>query len=155
MSTTPAWSSAFDRGALEEVVGLPIEDVREWAFGGASGAGVKVAVVDSGVDANHPRVRGVAGAVAFELDPLAELGYVERVGPHEDLVGHGTACAAIIRSLAPEAEIHSVRVLGANLKGRGALLHAGVAWSVEHGMQVANLSLSSKSEAMFGPLVEL
>ena len=41
-------------------------------------------------------------------------------GPHEDLVGHGTACAAIIRLLAPEAEIYSVRVLGANLQGHAA-----------------------------------
>src|SRR5207253_2177346 len=57
--------------------------------------------------------------------------------------------------LAPEAEIYSVRVLGANLKGRGALLHAGVSWAVEHGMHVANLSLSSKSDAMFGPLHEI
>jgi len=155
VSTTPAWSSAFDRGELEGVVGLPIDEVREWAFGGATGAGAKVAVVDSGVDAGHPRVRGVAGAVSFELDPDTELGYAERPGPHEDLVGHGTACAAIIRALAPETEIHSVRVLGANLKGRGALLHAGVAWSVEHGMHVANLSLSSKADAMFGPLHEI
>jgi subtilisin len=155
VSTSPAWSGAFDRGALEDVVGLPIDRVREWAFEDATGRGVKVAVVDSGVDAAHPRVRGVAGAVAFELDASSELGYVEREGPHDDLVGHGTACAAIIRALAPEAQIHSVRVLGANLKGRGALLHAGVQWSVEHAMDVANLSLSSKSEAMFAPLHEV
>jgi subtilisin family serine protease len=155
VTTTPAWSGAFDRGLLEEVVGLPIDDVRAWAFEGATGAGAKVAVVDSGVDADHPRVGGVAGAVAFELDPAAELGYVEREGAHDDLVGHGTACAAIIRALAPDAEIYSVRVLGANLKGRGALLHAGVAWAVEHDMHVANLSLSSKSETMFGPLHEV
>lgn len=155
VSSTPAWSGAFDRAALEKVVGLPLEDVRAWAFGGSTGAGIKVAVVDSGVDADHPRVRGIAGAVAFELDAAAELGYVEREGLHDDLVGHGTACAAIIRALAPEAEIYSVRVLGANLKGRGALLHAGVAWSVERGMHVANLSLSSKSDAMFGPLHEV
>jgi subtilisin family serine protease len=155
VSTTPAWSGAFDRGSLEEVVGLPLDHVREWAFGGVTGAGVKVAVVDSGIDGDHPRVGGIAGGVAFELDPSVDLGYVERGGPHDDLVGHGTACAAIIRSLAPEAEIYSVRVLGANLKGRGALLHAGVEWCVERGMHVVNLSLSSKSETMFGPLHEV
>jgi subtilisin family serine protease len=155
VTVTPAWSGAFDRGVLEEVVGLPLERVREWAFAGATGAGVRVAVVDSGVDADHPRVGGIAGGVWFETDPTAERGYVESEGPHEDLVGHGTACAAIIRSIAPEAEIHSVRVLGANLKGRGALLRAGVDWCVAHRMQVANLSLSSKSEAMFGPLHEV
>ena len=32
-------------------------------------------------------------------------------GPHDDLYGHGTACAAIIRELAPEVELVSVRVL--------------------------------------------
>jgi subtilisin len=155
VTLTPAWSGAFDRGSLEEVVGLPIEHVRDWAFGGATGAGVKVAVVDSGIDAHHPRVGGIAGGVAFELDPSTDLGYVEREGLHDDLVGHGTACAAIIKEIAPDSEIYSVRVLGANLKGRGALLHAGVEWSVERGMHVANLSLSSKSDAMFGPLHEV
>jgi subtilisin len=151
----PAWSGAFDRGVLEAVTALPFEEVRAWAFAGSTGGGVRVAVVDSGIDADHPRVGGVAGAVAFEVDPTAETGYVERAGPHEDLVGHGTACAAIIRSIAPDAEIYSVRVLGANLKGRGALLRAGVEWSVSHEMHVANLSLSSKSDAMFGPLHEV
>jgi subtilisin family serine protease len=155
VTITPEWSGAFDRGSLRDVVALPIHDVREWAFAGATGAGVKVAVVDSGIDADHPRVGGIAGAVAFEVDGDAELGYVVREGDHRDLVGHGTACAAIIRSIAPQAEIYSVRVLGANLRGRGALLHAGVEWSVQHGMQVANLSLSSKSDAMFGPLHEV
>jgi subtilisin family serine protease len=134
------------------VVSLPFEEVRQWAFGESTGAGVRVAVIDSGVDADHPRVGGVAGGVAFELDATADLGYVEKEGSHDDLVGHGTACAGIIRSIAPEAEIYSVRVLGPNLKGRGPLLHGGVQWTVERGMHVANLSLSSKAEAMFGPL---
>jgi subtilisin family serine protease len=155
VTVTPAWSGAFDRGSLESVLTLPIEEVRHWAFDGSTGAGVKVAVIDSGVDGDHPRVGGVDGGVAFVLDASAELGYVKVEGPHEDLVGHGTACAAIIRSIAPDVEIYSVRVLGANLKGRGALLHAGIQWAVEQGMHVANLSLSSKAEAMFAPLHEV
>jgi len=155
VSIEPAWSGAFDRGAIQEVAALPFAQVREWAFGGSTGAGVRVAVIDSGVDAEHPRVGGVVGGVAFQLDAESEHGYVEDEGPHGDLVGHGTACAGIIRSIAPEAEIYSVRVLGANLKGRGALLHAGVEWSVERDMHVANLSLSSKAEAMFAPLHEV
>ena len=155
MSTLPAWSAAFEDGRLAPVRALPLAQAREWAFGGSTGAGVKVAVVDSGVDAHHPRVGRLAGSVGFDVDPAAAQGFRETGGEHEDLVGHGTACAAIIRALAPEAELYSVRVLGANLKGRGLLFHAGIAWAVDHGMDVANLSLSSKSTALFGPLHEI
>jgi len=35
----PAWSGAFDRGAIQEVAALPFAQVREWAFGGSTGAG--------------------------------------------------------------------------------------------------------------------
>jgi subtilisin family serine protease len=152
MSTLPAWSEAFADDQLAAVGALPIADARTWAFGGSTGAGVKVAIVDSGVDASHPRVGPIQGGVAMVVDPEAEYGYREEEGPHEDLVGHGTACAAIVRSLAPEAEIYSVRVLGANLKGRGGLFHAGIVWAIEHGMHVANLSLSSKSETLYAAL---
>ena len=155
MSLLPAWSAAFEKGTLAEVRALPIEDAREWAFGGSTGAGVSVAVIDSGIDAGHPRVNGIAGGVAMVVDPEAEDGFRAEEGAHEDLVGHGTACAAIIKALAPEAQIHSVRVLGPNLKGRGALFHAGIAWAVDQGMQVANLSLSSKAESMFAPLHDI
>ena len=153
--TGPAWSAAFDDERLARVRALPLPVAREWAFGGSTGAGVKVAVVDSGVDAGHPQVGGLAGAVAVESAPDAEGGHRFVDGPHDDLVGHGTACAAIVRALAPDAELFSVRVLGANLKGSGALFHAGIRWAVEHGMAVVNLSLSSKSQAMFAPLHDI
>lgn len=151
----PAGSSAFEPGRLSPVRALPIPDLRSWAIDGATGAGVRVAVVDSGVDGDHPRVGGLAGSIAFEPDDDARYGFRTVAGPHRDLVGHGTACAAIIRSLAPDAEIVSVRVLGSNLKGRGSILRAGIAWAVEHDIDVANLSLSSRSPALFGPLHEV
>lgn len=155
MTGLPAWSSAFGPDRLASVLALPLPDARAWAFEGSTGAGVRVAVVDSGVDAAHERVGGVAGAVALEPDPGAPGGYRAEEGPHDDLVGHGTACAAIIRSVAPDVELYSVRVLGANLRGHGALLHAGIAWAVDRGMDVVNLSLSSKSERLFGPLHDI
>ncbi|MBB6629338.1 S8 family serine peptidase [Nocardioides sp. KIGAM211] len=155
MSLLPAWSAAFESGVLAEVPALPLADAREWAFGGSTGAGVRVAVIDSGIDGDHPRVGGIAGGVAMHVDADAPDGYRAEEGPHEDLVGHGTACAAIIRAMAPDAEIYSVRVLGPNLKGRGGLFHAGIAWAIDHDMHVANLSLSSKSESMFAPLHDI
>jgi subtilisin len=151
--TSLAWSEAFSE--LRDVVPLPLPGpVREWAWGRATGAGVKVAIVDSGVDATHPRVGGVQGYVALEIDDSATDGIRYDPDPHEDLVGHGTACAAIIRSLAPEVEIYSVRVLGSNLKGKGAVFLAGIEWAIAQGMDVVNLSLSSRSPAWFGPLHE-
>ena len=116
---------------------------------------MKVAVVDSGIDADHPRVGGVAGAVIVEPDEKAADGVRFVEGPHADLYGHGTACAAIIRGLAPECELYSVRVLGAALTGRGAILAAGIRWAVEHGMDVVNLSLSTRSRALMDVLYEL
>lgn len=149
----PAWSEAFEE--LAEVVALPLPQAREWAFGDSSGRGVRVAVVDSGVDAAHPAVGGVDGYVAVVADADSESGVRFETGPHEDLVGHGTACAGVIRALAPDAEIHSVRVLGANLKGQGLLFLSGIEWAVEHGMDVVNMSLSSKSEKMYAALHEV
>ena len=111
--------------------------------------------MDSGVDADHPAVGGVDGYVAVVADPDSEDGVRFETEPHEDLVGHGTACAGIIRAIAPDVEIHSVRVLGANLKGQGLLFLSGIEWAVEAGMDVVNMSLSSKSDRMFAPLHEV
>ncbi len=152
----PAWSGAFAPSQLETVDALPLPlPPREWALGSATGRGVKVAVIDSGIDGDHPRVNGVAGSVALEADPDSPTGHRVVEGSHEDFVGHGTACAGIIRMLAPEAEIYSVRVLGRNLKGKGALFFAGIRWALDAGMQVVNMSLSSSSDQWFGPLHEI
>ena len=69
-------------------------------------------------------------------------------GP-EDMFGHGTACGGIILGLAPEVELVSIRVLGADLRGKGAAFAAGLEWAIEQGVQVCNLSLSSKSESLY------
>lgn len=141
----PEWSAAFDRDRLPPVplLGLDGPITSEWAIAGSTGAGVKVAVVDSGVDADHPAVGGVDGAVIVEPDADAEDGYRVVEGPHADLYGHGNACAGIIRSLAPDVEIHSVRVLGEKLTGKGWIFAAGLDWAINAGMDVVNLSLST------------
>ena len=128
-------------------IDLPL--AKEWAWGGASGAGVTVAVVDSGVDAAHPAVGTVDRAVALHWDREAET-VVSTEGPHEDLFGHGTACAGIIRHAAPEAAIWSVRVLGSRLTGKGLVFAAGLRWAISEGARVVNLSLSTGREDYFG-----
>jgi subtilisin family serine protease len=72
-----------------------------------------------------------------------------------DMFGHATACAGIIVGLAPEVEIVSVRVLGADLKGKGMSFAAALDWTIQQRVQVVNLSLSSKSESLYGLFHEL
>jgi subtilisin len=145
----PAWS--LDRDAVRDSPlnsVWPLGDARTWAWGGSSGAGVRVCIVDSGIDASHPMVGSVQGAVAVEGGPNGELTIV----PDEagDAYGHGTACAAIVRKLAPDCEIHSVRVLGGELTGSGPILLHGLRWAIEQRFDVINLSLST-TKSRFAP----
>ena len=126
---------------------MPID--KEWAWGGASGAGIVVAVVDSGIDTAHPAVGAIERAVALQWDPETEE-VITTEGPHEDLFGHGTACAGIVRRVAPAATLWSVRVLGSRLTGKGTVFAAGVRWAITHGARVVNLSLSTGREDYFG-----
>ncbi|MCW2496289.1 S8 family serine peptidase [Jatrophihabitans sp.] len=145
MTLIPAWGDTFIPQRLPTAPGLGLAEPlsREWAYGDGSGRGVRVAIVDSGVDAAHPAVRGVAGGAVIEIDESSPRGVRVVDGPHQDVFGHGTACAGIIRSLAPGAELYSVRVLGAKLTGRAYVFAAGLQWCIENDMQVVNLSLST------------
>jgi subtilisin family serine protease len=146
--TAPAWSEAFAPGRLPTIprLGVDVSLTRSWAIGGSTGAGVKVAIVDSGIDADHPAVGRVDGAVIIEPDDDAEDGYRIVEGPHTDLFGHGTACAGIIRAIAPDVELYSVRVLGERLTGKGWVFAAGLDWAIAAGMDVVNLSLSTSND---------
>jgi subtilisin len=148
----PAWSIAVE--AVPHVMSLsPIEDITpEWAWGGSTGVGVKVAVIDSGIDSSHPAIGHIEGHVL--LTEGAD-GILYDDGPHDDVFGHGTACAGIIRSLAPDCELYSVRVLGPTLSGRGAVFAAGLRWAIENGMNVCNLSLGTTKRDLFGLFHEL
>jgi subtilisin len=112
-----------------------------------------VCVVDSGIDGGHPDVRGVARSVAVTSGDRGKPIVVEDEEP--DLSGHGTACASLIRALAPGCELTSVRVLGAGGTGSGADLIAGIRWAVETGFDVVNLSLSTTRQRFRETLYDL
>ncbi len=144
----PAWSEPFLDPRRQLRRSLRVRGVtREWAWGGSTGAGVRVGIIDSGLENDHPQLHGrVVENVAVEMTDDGP-----RVVPDEprDLFGHGTACGAIILSLAPGVEIVSIRVLGADLRGKGTAFAAGLEWGIEQRLQVCNLSLSSKSESLY------
>ena len=116
------------------------------------GAGVTVAVVDSGV-ALHPEIQTMVAAVDFVglYDPLFAPG--GSVDPH----GHGTHVAGIIvgngshsddakfAGIAPEASLVSLRVLDGLGRGRSSDMLAALQWVLDHkneyGIRVLNLSL--------------
>ena len=105
-----------------------------------------MAIIDSGVEDGHPLVGHVDRAIAVERDDSNDDGARFVDAPHDDLYGHGTACAGIIRSLAPKVEIISIRVLSSNLKGNAFAFAHGLDWCIDNGVHVANLSLSTANE---------
>jgi subtilisin family serine protease len=155
----PAWSSAFAAAALHELTATgPIAGITgEWAWGGSTGRGVRVAIVDTGIEADHPAVGGQwRGGVIVSYDGRTRTKVrIEEDDEKIDLCGHGTACAGIIHSLAPEAELYSARVLGRDFTGRALQFAGGLRWAIENRMHVINLSLSTSREEYYALFHEL
>jgi len=150
----PAWSLPKDAVERISLPGQwPDRVTREWAWGSSTGAGARVCILDSGVEANHPLVGGLESAVAVSLGENEEVVVTE--DEEGDLSGHGTACAGIVRALAPECSLSSVRVLGAGFTGSGGVLLAGLRYAVEQGFDVINMSLSTTKKPFAAVLHEL
>jgi subtilisin len=152
--TLPAWSLPKD--AVERIslpAQWPDRVTREWAWGGSTGSGARVCILDSGVEAGHPLVGDLDGAVAISLGDDEEV--IVTQDEEGDLSGHGTACAGVVRGLAPECSLSSVRVLGAGFTGTGGVLLAGLRYAVEQGFDVINMSLSTTKKPFAGVLHEL
>ena len=150
----PAWSlpkDAVDQIALPTL--WPERMTREWALDGSTGAGVRVCILDSGVDPSHPLVGTLESAVVISISEDDEI--VADEDTEGDVSGHGTACAGIIRRLAPEASISSVRVLGSNFTGSGNVLLGGLRYAIEQGFDVINMSLSTTKKPFASVLHEL
>lgn len=111
------------------------------ALPGFTGAGVKVAVLDTGIDLDHP-----------DLNVAGDVNFVTPGTRGDDDNGHGTLVAGIISALdngvgasgvAPEASLYSVKVLNQNGAGLMSWILSGIDWSVSNGMQVINMSLGT------------
>jgi type VII secretion-associated serine protease mycosin len=115
----------------------------------STGAGVTVAVIDSGVDANHPDLRGQVISGADFVDRSTD--------GRKDVVGHGTTVAALIAGrgdengvigLAYRAKILPIRVLDPQNKYDSAdVVARAIRWAVDRGAKVVNLSLGSADVA--------
>jgi subtilisin family serine protease len=107
---------------------------------GATGAGVRVAVIDSGVHPGHPHVGAVEAGVSFDAAGVRGHDTVDRLG-------HGTAVAAAIREKAPDATIVAVKVFDRELRATADALVAAITWAVEAKVDLINLSLGTANPA--------
>ena len=128
---------AFEAWQLEDGDGLPIR-----------GAGVTVAVVDSGVDAQH---EDLSGQVVDQHD------FLDDTATANDMTGHGTAVTGIIAAhrenatgvlgAAPDAGIMALRALGADGQGLDSDIAEAFTYAAEHGVRVVNASLGGSGSS--------
>ena len=111
------------------------------------GAGVEVAVIDSGLDLAHPAFQGVVDRANMHDfvdgdDQPQEVGTVGQA-PY----GHGTGVAGVVRQVAPNSRILPLRVVDAQGNADAASVAAAVVWAADHGAGVLNLSLGSDQDS--------
>src|SRR5690606_35084950 len=135
------WLDATATPALDRSTGQ-VGAPHAWAQG-LDGSGVRVAVLDTGIDMDHPDLAGkVAAARSFTPD-----------GTVVDRHGHGTHVAATVAGgtagddgyvgVAPGADLLIGKVLSDSGPGLESWIIAGMEWAVEAGADVVNLSLGS------------
>ncbi len=126
-----------------------IDAKKVWqATPGSTGAGVDVAVFDTGIDCDHPDLK-VAGGVDFTGQLV--LDGSTRTTAWNDEEGHGTHCAGVIGALdneigvvgvAPEANLWAVKVLDDDRSGYVSDVIQGLEWCVDHDMEIASMSFA-------------
>lgn len=104
-----------------------------------TGRGVRIGLLDTGVDSRHPELQGKVAA-HYEARIDVRQGRVVAVAQGEDPNEHGTSCAGILSRLAPEAEIHSVQIIGNHPRDSPLKLIAGFRFAIEQGWDVININ---------------
>ncbi|MEU6176822.1 S8 family peptidase [Streptomyces coeruleorubidus] len=145
------WLDGVRKASLDKSVpqiGAP----KAWAAG-YDGKGVKIAVLDTGVDATHPDLKGqVIDAKNFTTSPDTT-----------DKVGHGTHVASIAagtgaksggkyKGVAPGAKIINGKVLDDGGYGSDSEVLAGIEWAAAEGADVVNMSLGGGDTPAIDPL---
>jgi hypothetical protein len=110
----------------------------DYPFSGFTGRGVRVGVIDSGVNPRHPHISSPPQGVS--IGTVCDAAETES---YLDILGHGTAVMAAIQEKAPDAEYFAVKVFHARLATKAALLFEAIEWCISQEMDVINLSLGT------------
>ena len=102
-----------------------------------TGRGLKIAVIDSGVNVKHPHICAPTRGVVFSSE-AEDLSF-------DDPIGHGTAVMAAIQEKAPGAEYFALKLFGASLRASSDRLIAAIEWTIENRMDIVNLSLGTSN----------
>jgi subtilisin family serine protease len=102
-----------------------------------SGYGLKVAVIDTGINARHPHICAPTHAVHFDPE--------DNESSCDDVLGHGTAVTAAIQEKAPHADYYILKLFTDSLRTSSSRLIRAIEWTIEHQIDVVNLSLGSSN----------
>lgn len=140
------------------ILGKPPSEVLPWgvdridadlAWAVSKGTGVRVAVIDTGIDMDHPDLKAT---IKGGFNAIAPTKKYRNPSNFDDDNGHGTHCAGVIGAqdndigvigVAPEAWLYGVKVLDDTGSGYTSDCVEGIQWCVDNGMQVISMSWGS------------
>src|SRR6266850_5182887 len=99
-------------------------------FASYTGRGVRVGIIDSGVNPAHPHVGGVEGGTRIKSSEA------DSTNDYLDYIGHGTAVAGAIREKAPDAELYAVKVFDRRLTANIDVILRALEWCRDHHMDL-------------------
>lgn len=126
------------------------------------GAGSVVAVIDTGAQLNHPALAGSFTNARYDFigddripTDMGDGKDNDGDGDVDEMVGHGTHVAGIVKLTAPEARIMPLRALDTEGRGNIFVLAEAVQYATRNGADVVNMSLGSTRESqLIGDLIE-
>ncbi|WP_203363522.1 S8 family serine peptidase [Bacillus sp. REN10] len=112
-----------------------------------SGKGIKIGIIDSGVDTKHPDLQIAGGACMMRILDLRGCS-----NSYNDDAGHGTHVAGVIGAknnsigvvgIAPQAQLYSIKVLDKNGIGTISTVMAGIEWGIQQKLDILNISITA------------